>query len=78
MNFFESWKGQKWKKPLKISKNGFYKQILDLQCPSKILCHTSNLWNFVKITGPYCALYPSNVYGKRNYSTVCVYVWRTV
>jgi hypothetical protein len=26
--------------------------ILDFQCPSKILCHTSNLWNFVKITGP--------------------------
>ncbi len=23
MNFFENWKGQKWKKPLKISKNGF-------------------------------------------------------
>ncbi len=46
-------KGQKWKKPLKISKTVFYKQILDFQCPSKILCHTSNLLNFVKITGPY-------------------------
>ncbi len=23
INFFESWKGQKWKKPLKISKNSF-------------------------------------------------------
>jgi hypothetical protein len=33
-------------------KNGFYKQILDFHCPSKILCHTSILWNFVKITGP--------------------------
>ncbi len=31
-------KGQKWKKPLKISK-----QILDFQCPSKIECHTLNL-----------------------------------
>jgi hypothetical protein len=42
MNFFE--KGKKWKKPLKISKNSFfYKQFLDFQCPSKILCDTSNL-----------------------------------
>ncbi len=39
---------------LKFRKTVFYKQILDFQCPSKILCHTSNLWNFVKITGPYC------------------------
>jgi hypothetical protein len=31
----------------------FYKQILDFQCPSKILNHTSKLLNFVKITGPY-------------------------
>ncbi len=30
------------------------KQILDFHCPSKILCHTLKLWNFVKITGPYC------------------------
>ncbi len=22
-NFFDNWKGQKWKKPLKISKNDF-------------------------------------------------------
>ncbi len=34
-------------------KTVFYKQILDFHCPSKILCHTSNLWNFVKIIGPY-------------------------
>ncbi len=32
----------------------FYKQVLDSHRPSKILCNTSNLWNFVKITGPYC------------------------
>ncbi len=56
VNFFESWKNQKWKKPLKISKNGFfYKQIKDFHCPSKILCYTSNLWNFVKISGTYYA-----------------------
>ncbi len=52
MEFFENQKGQKWKKPLKISKNGFYNQILDFYSPSKILCDTSKLWNFVKITGP--------------------------
>ncbi len=37
----------------KFRKTVFYKQILYFHCPSKILCHTSNLWNFVKITGPY-------------------------
>ncbi len=31
----------------------FYKQILEFHSPSKILCHTSKLWNFVKIIGPY-------------------------
>ncbi len=36
----------------KFRKTVFYKQILDFQCPSNILCHTSNFWNFVKITGP--------------------------
>jgi hypothetical protein len=30
-----------------------YKKILYFHCPSKFLCHTSKLWNFVKITGPY-------------------------
>jgi hypothetical protein len=50
MNFFKNWKGQKWKKPLKISKNGFYENILDFHCPSKIVCHTSKLKKFVKIT----------------------------
>ncbi len=39
--------------PLKISENGFYMQILKFHCPSKILCHTSKLWNIVKFTGPY-------------------------
>ncbi len=53
-DFIENWKGQKWKKPLKFRKMVFYKQILDFHCPSKILCHTSKLWSFVKITGPYC------------------------
>jgi hypothetical protein len=49
--FFSAEKGQKWKKPLKISKNGFYKQILDFHCLP--LCHTSDFGNFVKTTGPY-------------------------
>ncbi len=36
-----------------FEKQFFYKQILDFNCPSKILCLTSKLRNFVKITGPY-------------------------
>ncbi len=51
MNLFENLKGQKRKKPLNISKNGFNKQILNFRCASKVLCLTSKLWNFVKITG---------------------------
>ncbi len=54
MNFFESWKRSKMEETAQnFEKRFFYKQILDFHCPSKILCHTSNLWNFVKITGPY-------------------------
>ncbi len=30
----------------KFRKTVFYKQILDFHCPSKILCNTSNVWNF--------------------------------
>jgi hypothetical protein len=30
----------------------FYNQILDFKLPFQTLCHTSNLGNFVKITGP--------------------------
>jgi hypothetical protein len=53
MNFFESWKMSKMEETTQnFEKRFFYKQILDVQFPSKILCHTSNLWNFVKITGP--------------------------
>ncbi len=40
----------------KFRKMVIYKQSLDFHCPSKILCHTSNLWNFVKITGLYSTL----------------------
>ncbi len=50
MSLLKNLKGQKWKKPL-FRKTIFYKQILDFHCHSKILCHTSKLWNFVKITG---------------------------
>jgi hypothetical protein len=45
-SFLRAEKGQKWKKPLNISKNGFYKQSLDFQCPSKILCHTLEFMKF--------------------------------
>jgi hypothetical protein len=52
MNTFWEIKGQKWKKPLNISKNGFYKEVFDIHSPFKNACFTSKLWNFVKITGP--------------------------
>ena len=38
----------------KFRKPVIHKQILDFHCHSKILCQTSKLWNFVKITGLYC------------------------
>ncbi len=37
MNFFENLKGQKWKKPLNISKKDFYKQVLEFHRPSKFI-----------------------------------------
>ncbi len=37
MDLFENIEDQNWKKPLNISKNGFYKQTFDFHCPSKIL-----------------------------------------
>ncbi len=52
--FWELKKVKNGRNRSKFRKTVFYKQSLDFQCPSKILCHTSNLWNFVKITGPYC------------------------
>ena len=51
--FWELKKVKNGRNRSKFWKTVFYKQILDFQCPSEILCHTSNLWNFVKITGPY-------------------------
>ncbi len=36
-----------------LEKNGFLWTDLRFYLPSKTLCHTSKLWNFVKITGPY-------------------------
>jgi hypothetical protein len=44
--------GQKCKKLLNISKNGFYKQILDFHRPSKILG--------AKMAGPYCGVLTSS------------------
>jgi hypothetical protein len=41
--FLRAEKGQKWKKRSKFRKTVFYKQILDFQCPSKILCQ--NHWS---------------------------------
>jgi hypothetical protein len=45
-------KGQKRKKLLNISKYGFYKQVLDFHCLSKILRHIKIL-KFCQNTGPY-------------------------
>jgi hypothetical protein len=53
--FWELKKVKNGRNRSKFRKTVFYKQILDFHCPSKILCYTSNLWNFVKITGPYCS-----------------------
>ncbi len=44
-----------------FEKRFFYKQIIDFHCPSKILSHTSKLYNFFKITGPYCRPISSGV-----------------
>ncbi len=52
-----------------LRKTVFYKQILDFYCPSKILCHTSKLWNFVKITGPYYTpMYRQGAYDEKKMS----------
>ncbi len=57
MNFFEKTeKVENKRNRSKFRKTVFYKQISDFYCPSKIICHTSKLWNFVKITGPYCTV----------------------
>ncbi len=52
MNSFKTEKVKNGRNRSKFRKTVFYKQILDFHCPSKILCHTPKLWNFVKITGP--------------------------
>ncbi len=57
MNFLRAEKVKNGRNRSKFQKTVFYKQILDFQCPSNILCHTSNLWNFIKITGSYPACY---------------------
>jgi len=36
-----------------FEKQLFYKHVWDFHNPVKILCRTSKLCNFVKITGPY-------------------------
>ncbi len=52
---FESWKRSKMEETAKnFEKRFFINRSSDFHCPSKILCYTSNLWNFVKITGTYC------------------------
>ncbi len=40
-----------------FQKRFFIKEALDFHSPFKILCHTSKLWNFVKITGLYCTVH---------------------
>ncbi len=32
-------------------------EVLDFHWPLKFLCHTSKLWNIVKITSPYCTVF---------------------
>jgi hypothetical protein len=49
-------KGQNGRNRSLFRKTVFYKQILDFYCPFKILCDTSKLLDFVKITGPHCRL----------------------
>ncbi len=48
------WKVKNGRNRSKFRKIFFYKQILDFHCLSKIVWHTSKLWNFVNITGLYC------------------------
>ncbi len=46
VNVYFLWaKKSKWKLPLNISDNGFYKQVLDFHRPSKIFCRTSGRQN---------------------------------
>ncbi len=52
MNLFV-WEIQNARTAQYFEKRFFYKQTFDFHCPSKILCLTSKLRNFVKITGPY-------------------------
>jgi hypothetical protein len=53
-NFLRTEKVKNGRNRSKFRRTVFDKQILDFNCPLKILCHTSKLRNFVKITGPYC------------------------
>ncbi len=52
MNFFENWKGQKWKKPLKITKNGFFLTDYRFSLPFQNFVSQIKIIQFVKITGP--------------------------
>ena len=48
---FYELKSPKWKQPLNISENVFYKQVLEFHCPSKFLCQTSgrqNHWSLLE------------------------------
>jgi hypothetical protein len=51
INTFWELEGQKWKKPLKMCESGFLKPAFDFWYSYKILCQTSKLRNFVKMTG---------------------------
>ncbi len=47
---FYELKSPKWKQPLNILENVFYKQVLEFNCPFKFLCQTSgrqNHWSLV-------------------------------
>ncbi len=45
-----------------FEKQFFSKQVLDFHGPYRIICYTSKLWNFVKITGPWWAVETKKIY----------------
>ncbi len=45
VHFLHGYGNGKWKQPLNILENGFYKQVLEFHRPSKFLCQTSGRQN---------------------------------
>jgi hypothetical protein len=73
MHFLRTQKVKIGRNRSKFRKTVFHKQIIDIHCPSKILCHTSKLLNFLKITRPYCRPISSRVTTSQFlYNFICV------